>query len=86
MNAIIEAIKRQPVRFSAACSIVINLAVSFGLNLSSEQVVMLNALIAAVLGWLIPGYVTPTAAPRLDAGTTVEVITPEGQPNKVVEL
>lgn len=86
MNAIIEAIKRQPVRIAALAAIVINLAVSFGLALTADQVALLNALIVTLLGILVPGFVTPTAAPTLPQGTVVEVITPAGQPNESVEL
>lgn len=77
---------RNPVRTAALAAILINLAVSFGLSLSSDQVVQLNAAIVAVLGLLVPSFTTSTAAPRLAKGTNVEVITPGKEPNAMKVL
>lgn len=49
-----------------------------------SQVVTL--LVPVIAGLLIRTQVTPTAAPQLDKGTTVEVITPAGMPNEVATL
>jgi hypothetical protein len=81
-----DLLLRNPVRTAALGAILINLAVSFGLHLTADQVVQLNAAIVAVLALPVPSFVTPTAAPKLPAGTSVEVITPEGEPNTTVEL
>lgn len=51
--------RREPVRIAAAWSAAINLAVSFGLALSAEQVTNLNiALLAAMALW-VRGQVSP---------------------------
>ena len=77
---------RNPVRTAGLAAIVINLAVSFGLGLTADQVALLNAFVVAVLALLVPSYTTSTAAPRLNEGTVVEVITPGTDPNPTVEL
>jgi hypothetical protein len=82
----VDVFLRNPVRTAGLIAIAINLAISFGLKLTGEQVSMLNAFVVAVLALLVPNYTTSTAAPRLDAGTTVEVITPGKEPNESVTL
>ena len=86
MSAIIEAIARQPVRIAALVAIAINIGVSFGLALTGEQVSLLNAFVVTALGLIVPGFTTSTAAPRLNEGTTVEVVTPGTAPNTEVTL
>ena len=78
MDRIARAIERQPIRFAMALGIAINLAVSFGLALSADQVVLLNSLVMAVLAWLLPDKVTPVAAPQLPQGTEVVVTDAQG--------
>jgi hypothetical protein len=78
MDHIARAIERQPVRFAMALGIAINLAVSFGLALTADQVVLLNSLVMAVLAWLLPDKVTPVAAPQLPKGTEVVVTDAQG--------
>jgi hypothetical protein len=82
VTAIVEriagAIERQPIRFAMAIGIAIDLAVSLGLALSADQVVLLNGLVMAVLAWLLPDKVTPVAAPQLPIGTAVTVTDAQG--------
>lgn len=66
-------IAREPVAIAAILSIVINLALTFGLRLTAEQVTMINALVVAVLSLIARNVVTPTAAPKLPLGTPVLV-------------
>lgn len=79
---------REPVAIAAILGIAINLAVSFGLRLTVDQIAMINALVTAVLAVIARNVVTPTAAPKLPIGTPVLV---EGQgdvppPDAVVAL
>ena len=55
---------REPVLTLAVVQAAIALVVSFGLDLSPEQVGAILAFTAAVLGWLTRTKVTPTADPR----------------------
>jgi hypothetical protein len=78
VDRIARAIERQPIRFAMALAIAVNLAVSFGLALSADQVVLLNSFVMAVLAWLLPDKVTPLAAPQLPTGTEVTVTNGHG--------
>lgn len=62
---------RDPALIAGAIAIAINLALSFGLRLTAEQVSLINALVIAVLAIIVRGQVTPTADPRLPVGTAV---------------
>ena len=64
---------REPAAIAAVIAIAINLAVSFGLKLSVEQIALINTLTVAILGLIVRQSVTPTAAPTLSAGTVVKV-------------
>ncbi len=64
---------REPAAWAAVLAIAVNLAVSFGLRLDSDQIAMINALVVAVLALLVRQNVTPTASPRLPIGTPVLV-------------
>ncbi len=64
---------REPAAWAAVLAIAVNLAVSFGLRLTIDQIAMINALMSAVLGLLVRQNVTPTAAPKLPLGTPVLV-------------
>ena len=72
---------REPALIAGFIAIAINLAISFGLKLSAEQVSLLNALVVAGLSLIVRQVVTPVADPRLAEGTTVTVVTPNGEPN-----
>ena len=77
---------RQPVAITAVISIAINLALTFGLKLTAEQVSLINALVVAVIALIVGVNVTPTAFPKLHEGTKVEVITPGTEPNPTKTL
>ena len=64
---------REPVAIAAFIAIAINLAITFGLNLTVEQIALVNSLVVAGLGLIVRSSVTPTAEPQLKAGTTVKV-------------
>lgn len=53
---------REPALIAGAIAIAINLAISFGLNLSTDQVALINALVVAVLSIIVRQNVTPTAS------------------------
>lgn len=77
---------REPAAIAAVISIAINLALTFGLRLTAEQVALVNTLVVGILGLIVRQSVTPTAAPVLKEGTTVTVETPAGKPNETVTL
>jgi hypothetical protein len=72
---------REPAAIAAFIAIAVNLAITFGLKLSSDQVALINALVVAGLALIVRQVVTPTANPSLPQGTSVEVITPGNAPN-----
>jgi hypothetical protein len=67
---------REPAAIAGFIAIAVNLAITFGLNLTVDQVALINALVVAGLALLVRQSVTPVAAPQLPAGTTVA--TPDG--------
>lgn len=62
---------RNPALIAGAIAIAINLALSFGLRLTAEQVSLINALVVAILAIIVRDQVTPTADPKLPVGTPV---------------
>ncbi len=58
---------REPVAIAAFVGIAINLAISFGLKLTPEQVALINGLVIALLALIVRGNVT---APANIPGTT----------------
>ncbi len=77
---------REPAAIAAFIAIVINLAISFGLNLTTEQIALINTLVVAGLALLVRQNSTPTNSPILAEGTQVTVSTPAGTPDKVVTV
>ncbi len=73
---------REPAAIAAVVAIAINLAISFGLNLTVEQVALINTLVVAVLGLLVRQVSTPINSPRLAIGTKVSA--PNGGEQGVV--
>jgi uncharacterized membrane protein len=79
---------REPVAIAAFIAIAINLAITFGLQLSVEQVALVNTLVVAGLGLLVRQSVftantTQTIANNstyLEAGTTVDIGNPPEGP------
>lgn len=70
-----------------------NVFTAFGVGITQIQVNALNAAVlpvmlvmAAVGGWWARRNSTPTAAPRIAEGTTVTVVTPADQPNRVTTV
>ena len=62
---------REPAAIAAFIAIAINLAITFGLKLTVEQVALVNTLVVAGLGLIVRQSVTPVSAPQLPVGTTV---------------
>jgi len=69
------------------------LLVSFGIFVSQDQqdaILMFTSALLAILSLVLTAVTvsktTSSAAPVLKQGTIVEVVTPEGQPNKVTVL
>lgn len=52
---------REPAAIAAVIAIVINLAISFGLKLTVDQVALVNTLVIGVLGLIVRQSVTPNA-------------------------
>jgi hypothetical protein len=52
---------REPAAIAAFIAIAINLAITFGLKLSVEQVALVNTLVVAGLGLVVRQVVTPVA-------------------------
>ena len=50
---------REPAAIAAVIAIAINLAISFGLRLTVDQVALINALVVGVLGLIVRRSVTP---------------------------
>jgi hypothetical protein len=74
---------RHPVRAQGLVQGIIGVATAFGLGWTAEQVGAVMVLSATLLAFLTEQAVTPVAAPVLPADTTVTVITPAGEPNRV---
>ena len=64
---------REPAAIAAFIAIAVNLAITFGLNLSADQVALINALVVAGLALIVRQSVTPTNEPVLPQGTVVKV-------------
>lgn len=77
---------REPALIAGFLAIAINLAISFGLHLTAEQVSLLNALVVSALALAVRQVSTPTADPRLREGTSVTVVTADDKPNETVTL
>ena len=52
---------REPVAIAATFAIALNLALTFGLNVSSDQVSLINALVIAILALVVRSNVTAPA-------------------------
>ena len=59
MNAIIDRIKNEPVLTLALVQAGVAMAVGFGLAWTGEQVALVTAFSAAVLGWIARSRVSP---------------------------
>jgi hypothetical protein len=72
---------REPAAIAAFIAIAINLAITFGLKLTVEQVALINTLVVAGLGLIVRQSVTPVSAPQLPVNTAVT--TPDGKSAEV---
>jgi hypothetical protein len=63
---------REPAAIAGVIAIAINLALTFGLRWTAEQVSLVNALVIAVLSLVVRQSVTPVSAPQLPTGTKVD--------------
>jgi hypothetical protein len=77
---------REPVAIAAFIAIAVNLFVSFGLNLTVQQIALINSLVVAGLALIARSGTTSTSAPTLKEGTDVTVITPGSAPNTTTTL
>jgi len=77
---------REPVAIAGVVAIAINLAISFGLNLTTDQVALINTLAVGVLALVARSQTTSVQQPMLPQGTAVTVITPKGEDNKVTTV
>lgn len=57
----LNLVKSEPVAFAALIQAVLNLALSFGLHLSPDQIGAINVLVAAIQALVIRQVVTPTS-------------------------
>ena len=88
-----DIVKREPVLsvglITTAIVAVLTLTDVFGLTSTTpEQRAAITACVVALWPVLLVcrQLVTPTAAPRLPEGTTVEVMTPAGLPNRTTTV
>lgn len=72
---------REPVLVYNFVAAVIALVVSFGLQLTPDQIGAILLVTLAALSVVVRSQVTPTRAPALTAGTTVTVVQPGSTPN-----
>lgn len=63
---------REPALIAGAIRAIILLGVSFGLNVTEEQLVTIMLAVEAILTLITRQVSTPTAAPRLAPGTVVQ--------------
>ena len=66
MQSIIDRVRREPALVSGIVTAVLALAVSFGLDLTEEQVGSIQAVVAAVMALVVRQQVTPTASDSSD--------------------
>ena len=77
---------REPAAIAAFLAIAVNLAITFGLKLTADQVALINALVVAGLALVVRQQSTPVSDPTLKQGTVVTVETPSGEANRVVTV
>ena len=70
MSALLARIRQEPALVSGFVGAVLALGISFGLNVSAEQVGFILAFVTAALAFVVRSQVTPTASlpPAPDAG------------------
>ena len=87
------ALLKDPALIVGLVRAVLILLVSFGVYVSQDQqdaILMFTGAALAILSLVLTAVTvsktTSSASPVLKQGTIVEVVTPEGQPNKVTVL
>jgi hypothetical protein len=83
IGAVWALILREPVYTQGFVVAAIATGTAFGLGWNGAQVGAVSGLSAAFLALLTRQAVTPVAQPTLPAGTSVTVVTPEGEANRV---
>ena len=83
------ALLKDPALIVGLVRAILIFAISFGVAITQEQqdaTLMLVGSVLAVVSLVLTGVTmsktTPVANPTLPEGTVVEVVTPEGQPNR----
>lgn len=66
MQSVIDRVRREPALVSGLVTAVLALAVSFGLDLTEEQVGSILAVVAAVMALVVRQQVTPTGGGTSD--------------------
>ena len=86
-NYSIKAIfDKEPVAIAGAVRVLLMTAVLFGLAIDEKQLAGIALALEIVLTLFVRSQVTPVESPTLPVNTTVNVVTPEGEPNKVVTV
>ena len=65
--------QKAPTAIAAVIVAALNLAMSFGLDLSGDQVGLINLFVIGILGLFVYNSVTPVANPTLELGTEVSI-------------
>lgn len=65
--------QKAPTAIAAVIVAALNLAMSFGLDLSGDQVGLINLFVIGILGLFVYNSVTPVANPTLESGTEVSI-------------
>jgi hypothetical protein len=81
LSAAWKRIEEEPVAFQAVLQAALALSVSFGLELTDDQVASLLGFTALLLGFLTRRVVTPLANPKDDAGNRLVPHTLAIEPN-----
>lgn len=86
IGAVWALILREPVYTQGFVVAAIAAGTSFGLGWNGAQVGAVCGLSAAILSLLTRQAVTPVSQPTLASGTSVTVVTPEGEANRVATV
>ena len=68
MNWLITRIQQEPVMLQGIVQAILGLAVSFGTNLSTQQIAGILALSASILSFVTRSQVTPLTSPKAGDG------------------
>jgi hypothetical protein len=73
MYSLTAILQKQPTAISATVVAALNLAISFGFDLTGDQVGLINLFVIALLGLFVHQVSTPVKAPTLPAHTEVKI-------------